>query len=681
MKKNTIIVSALLIAGLAGLTGCGNEKKNAAVPAINLDNMDLTVLPGEDFYMYCNGGWKKNNPLPAQESRWGVFDKLGDTSLEQVHAIVEEVMATESEPGSIAQKITTMYKLGMDSVKLNAEGAAPIKEQLAQIEAIKDGKELAGMIASMHREGIFPYFYTFVDSDEKNSSMNVFTLYQAGIGMGDRDYYLLQDEDTKAIRAAYEEYIRTMFTLAGYSAEQAEAGMEAVLKIENKIADASYSREVLRDTYRNYNKLTGRAWAKENSMIDWNTYFEALGMAIDDDLVVKQKDFFMDLAKTFKGVTLEEQKLYLAYNLISAAAPFLSDDFVNANFEFYGRAMSGSQEIQPRWKRALSTTDGALSEALGQLYVEKYFPASSKEKMLELVHNLQVALSERINSLAWMSEETKARAQEKLAAFRVKIGYPDQWRDYSALEIKDDNYWENIRRANRFEMDYMLSQAGKPVDKDKWLMSPQTVNAYYNPTTNEICFPAAILQPPFFNPNADDAVNYGAIGVVIGHEMTHGFDDQGRNYDKDGNMNDWWTPEDAARFKERTDILVDQFNAVEVAPGVFANGSFTLGENIADQGGLLVARLAYENSLEGKERPADIDGLTDAQRFYIGYASVWAQNIRPEEILRLTKIDPHSLGVNRVNVTLRNLDDFYTAFGIEEGDAMYLAPEKRVNVW
>lgn len=416
-------------------------------------------------------------------------------------------------------------------------------------------------------------------------------------------------------------------------------------------------------------------------MIDWNTYFEALGMAIDDDLVVKQKDFFMDLAKTFKGVTLEEQKLYLAYNLISAAAPFLSDDFVNANFEFYGRAMSGSQEIQPRWKRALSTTDGALSEALGQLYVEKYFPASSKEKMLELVHNLQVALSERINSLAWMSEETKARAQEKLAAFRVKIGYPDQWRDYSALEIKDDNYWENIRRANRFEMDYMLSQAGKPVDKDKWLMSPQTVNAYYNPTTNEICFPAAILQPPFFNPNADDAVNYGAIGVVIGHEMTHGFDDQGRNYDKDGNMNDWWTPEDAARFKERTDILVDQFNAVEVAPGVFANGSFTLGENIADQGGLLVARLAYENSLEGKERPADIDGLTDAQRFYIGYASVWAQNIRPEEILRLTKIDPHSLGVNRVNVTLRNLDDFHTAFGIEEGDAMYLAPEKRVNVW
>ena len=681
MKKNTIIVSALLIAGLAGLTGCGNEKKSAAVPAINLDNMDLTVLPGEDFYMYCNGGWKKNNPLPAQESRWGVFDKLGDTSLEQVHAIVEEVMATESEPGSIAQKITTMYKLGMDSVKLNAEGAAPIKEQLAQIEAIKDGKELAGMIASMHREGIFPYFYTFVDSDEKNSSMNVFTLYQAGIGMGDRDYYLLQDEDTKAIRAAYEEYIRTMFTLAGYSAEQAEAGMEAVLKIENKIADASYSREVLRDTYRNYNKLTGRAWAKENSMIDWNTYFEALGMAIDDDLVVKQKDFFMDLAKTFKGVTLEEQKLYLAYNLISAAAPFLSDDFVNANFEFYGRAMSGSQEIQPRWKRALSTTDSALSEALGQLYVEKYFPASSKEKMLELVHNLQVALSERINSLAWMSEETKARAQEKLAAFRVKIGYPDQWRDYSALEIKDDNYWENIRRANRFEMDYMLSQAGKPVDKDKWLMSPQTVNAYYNPTTNEICFPAAILQPPFFNPNADDAVNYGAIGVVIGHEMTHGFDDQGRNYDKDGNMNDWWTPEDAARFKERTDILVDQFNAVEVAPGVFANGSFTLGENIADQGGLLVARLAYENSLEGKERPADIDGLTDAQRFYIGYASVWAQNIRPEEILRLTKIDPHSLGVNRVNVTLRNLDDFYTAFGIEEGDAMYLAPEKRVNVW
>ena len=492
---------------------------------------------------------------------------------------------------------------------------------------------------------------------------------------------MLFRSESKEIKEAYKNYIRSLFTLAGYSAEQADEAVRAVLKIEDKIARASYSREVLRDSHKNYTKMAGKEWVSTNDLLDWDTYFGTLGLSTDEDLVIKQQDFFRDLTSAMKDVTLDEQKLYLEYNLISAAAPYLSDDFANADFDFFGRTMSGRQELQPRWKRALSTTDSALSEALGQLYVEKYFPASSKEKMSELVANLQAALSERIEELPWMSEETKTRAQEKLAAFRVKIGYPERWRDYSDLDIKNDSYWANIRRSNIFDMNYTLSQAGKPVDKDKWHMSPQTVNAYYNPTTNEICFPAAILQPPFFNADADDAVNYGAIGVVIGHEMTHGFDDQGRNYDKEGNLNDWWTAEDAARFKERTDILVDQFNAVEVAPGVYANGSYTLGENIADQGGLLVSRLAYENSLEGKERPEPIDGYTDAQRFYISYATVWAQNIRPEEILRLTKLDPHSLGKNRVNVTLRNIDDFYTAFDITEGDAMYLAPENRVNVW
>lgn len=674
-----MIASALLIAGIAGLTGCGNEKKSASVPALDPTNMDLSVKPGTDFYQFANGGWMKNNPLQAQYSRYGIFDRLGDTSLDQIRTIVNEAASMDQTQGGIPQKITTLYQLGMDSVTLNAQGAEPIREELARIAAIKNDKELAAMIATLHREGISPYFVTFVDADEKNSTMNIPALYQSGLGMGDRDYYL--SEESKEIKDAYKEYIRTLFTLVGYSAEQADEAVKAVLKIEDKIADASYSREVLRDSHKNYNKMTGTEWVNSNGLLDWNIYFDTFGVPVAENIVVKQTGFFNDLAKAMKDVTLDEQKLYLEYNLISAAALYLSDDFVNANFDFFGRAMSGREELQPRWKRALNTTDGALSEALGQLYVEKYFPASSKEKMLEMVGNLQTALSERIEALPWMSDETKARAQEKLAAFRVKIGYPDTWRDYSALDIKDDSYWANVRRSNIFEMDYMLSQIGKPVDKDKWLMSPQTVNAYYNPTTNEICFPAAILQPPFFNPDADDAVNYGAIGVVIGHEMTHGFDDQGRNYDKDGNLNDWWTAEDAARFKERTDILVEQFNAVEVAPGVYANGSYTLGENIADQGGLLVSRMAYENSLEGKERPEPIDGYTDAQRFYISYATVWAQNIRPEEILRLTKIDPHSLGKNRVNVTLRNIDDFYTAFDITEGDAMYLAPEKRVNVW
>ena len=416
-------------------------------------------------------------------------------------------------------------------------------------------------------------------------------------------------------------------------------------------------------------------------MLDWNIYFDVLGLNPADDIVVKQTGFFNDLASLLADVTLDEQKSYLKYNLIASAASFLSDDFINAVFDFHGRTMTGQEEMKPRWKRVLSTTDGALSEAIGKLYVERYFPASSKEKMIELVGNLKVALGQRIDALDWMSDATKAKAREKLAAFRVKIGYPDKWRNYDGLDVKDDSYWANVRRANIFDMEYMLSKVGKPVDRDEWLMSPQTVNAYYNPTTNEICFPAAILQPPFFNPDADDAVNYGGIGVVIGHEMTHGFDDQGRNYDKDGNISDWWTAEDAERFTQRADVLVKQFDAIEVAPGVHANGAFTLGENIADQGGLLVSRQAYENSLPGGERPSPIDGFTDVQRFYIAYATLWAQNIRPEEVLRLTKIDPHSLGVNRVNATLRNIADFYTAFDISEGDSLYMAPENRVNIW
>lgn len=679
--KKTMIVSVLLIAGIAGLTGCGKEKKSVATAALDPANMDVSVKPGNDFYRYSNGGWIKNNPLKAEYSRYGIFDKMYNENLEQLRTIVEEAKTMDQTPGGIPQKISTLYQLGMDSVRLNTQGIDPIREHLAQIAAVKDGNEFSKMVATMHKEGIFPYFVTMVDADEKNSAINIAMLNQGGLGMGDRDYYLATDKDTKAIKEAYKIYVQKLFTLAGYDTKEAEKAAHAVLKIEDKIANASYSREVLRDSYKNYNKMTAQEWQKGNNILDWTTYFETLNMPMTNDIVIKQKDFFNDLGVAMADVNLDEQKAYLAYNLINEAAPYLSDELVNANFDFFGRTMTGSEELQPRWKRALTTTDSALSEAIGQLYVEKHFPASSKEKMLELVSNLQGALSERINELAWMSNETKARAQEKLSTFNVKVGYPDTWRDYTALDIKEDSYWANILRSNLFEMDYMFSQAGKPVDKNKWFMSPQTINAYYNPTTNEICFPAGILQPPFFNPEADDAVNYGAIGVVIGHEMTHGFDDQGRNYDKDGNMNDWWTADDAAKFKERTDVLVNQYNAIEVAPGVYANGSFTLGENIADQGGLIVSRLAYENSLKGTERPQAIDGLSDVERFYISYATIWAQSIRPEEILRLTKMDPHSLGEWRVNAALRNIEEFYTTFGVVEGDQMYLAPENRVIVW
>lgn len=680
--KRTMIASALLAATLSGITGCGNGKKSGAVvPAINPANMDVSVKPGNDFYSYVNGGWIKNNPLKPEYSRYGVFDKLANDNLDHIRTIVAEAAQMDQSQGTLSQKITTFYNLGMDSVRLNGQGAAPIAEDLAQIDAVADGKQLAAMIATLHKEGVFPYFVTYINADEKNSSMNVANLYQAGLGMGDRDYYTEQNEDMDAIREAYKAYVAKLFALVGYSAEQASEAVSAVLKIEGKVAEASYPRELLRDTEKNYNKINGEQWVAENGMLDWNIYFDVLGLNPADDIVVKQTGFFNDLASLLADVTLDEQKSYLKYNLIASAASFLSDDFINAVFDFHGRTMTGQEEMKPRWKRVLSTTDGALSEAIGKLYVERYFPASSKEKMIELVGNLKVALGQRIDALDWMSDATKAKAREKLAAFRVKIGYPDKWRNYDGLDVKDDSYWANVRRANIFDMEYMLSKVGKPVDRDEWLMSPQTVNAYYNPTTNEICFPAAILQPPFFNPDADDAVNYGGIGVVIGHEMTHGFDDQGRNYDKDGNISDWWTAEDAERFTQRADVLVKQFDAIEVAPGVHANGAFTLGENIADQGGLLVSRQAYENSLPGGERPSPIDGFTDVQRFYIAYATLWAQNIRPEEVLRLTKIDPHSLGVNRVNATLRNIADFYTAFDISEGDSLYMAPENRVNIW
>lgn len=564
---------------------------------------------------------------------------------------------------------------------MNADGVAPIKEELAAINALATKSDVSKMVATLHKEGMAPFFALFVDADEKNSAMNIVQLYQAGIGMGDRDYYLLEDEGSAKMRDAYRAYINKLFTLAGSSPEQADAAVDAVMKIEKAIAEISYGREDLRDSQKNYNKLAYEDFKQIESPLDWDVYFESMGLAGLKELDAKQINFYKDMNKALQNTTVDEQKYYLAFNLLSAAAPYLSDDFVDADFEFYGKVMSGKQEQQPRWKRSLNTVNGALGEAVGEMYVEKYFPASSKEKMLTLVGNLQTALSERINGLEWMSDTTKAKAQEKLAAFTVKIGYPDKWRDYSGLEIKDDSYWANVRRSNIFDMAYQLADVDKPVDKSRWHMNPQTVNAYYNPTTNEICFPAAILQPPFFNPDADDAVNYGAIGVVIGHEMTHGFDDQGRNYDKDGNLIDWWTAEDAVRFKERADKLVDQYDQIIVIDTLHANGRFTLGENIADHGGLLVAHQAYLNSLKGKETPAPIDGFTNEQRFFLGYATLWGQNIRPEEIRRRTKIDPHSLGKWRVNAALRNIAPFYAAFDIKEGDPMFMAPADRVVIW
>ena len=671
-----------LAAGIVALASCNTPQKEVVkIAAINPANMDTTVAAGTDFYEYACGGWIKNNPLKPEYARFGTFDQLLENNQEQLRVLIEELSATPHEAGSVAGKIGALYAMGLDSTKLNADGVAPIKEELAAINALATKSDVSKMVATLHKEGMAPFFALFVDADEKNSAMNIVQLYQAGIGMGDRDYYLLEDEGSAKMRDAYRAYINKLFTLAGSSPEQADAAVDAVMKIEKAIAEISYGREDLRDSQKKYNKLPYEDFKKIESPLDWDVYFESMGLAGLKELDAKQINFYKDMSEALRNTTVDEQKYYLAFNLLSAAAPYLSDDFVDADFEFYGKVMSGKQEQQPRWKRSLNTVNGALGEAVGEMYVEKYFPASSKEKMLTLVGNLQTALSERINGLEWMSDTTKAKAQEKLAAFTVKIGYPDKWRDYSGLEIKDDSYWANVRRSNIFDMAYQLADVDKPVDKSRWHMNPQTVNAYYNPTTNEICFPAAILQPPFFNPDADDAVNYGAIGVVIGHEMTHGFDDQGRNYDKDGNLIDWWTAEDAVRFTERADKLVDQYDQIIVIDTLHANGRFTLGENIADHGGLLVAHQAYLNSLKGKETPAPIDGFTNEQRFFLGYATLWGQNIRPEEIRRRTKIDPHSLGKWRVNAALRNIAPFYAAFDIKEGDPMFMAPADRVVIW
>ncbi|MBQ8307680.1 MAG: M13 family metallopeptidase, partial [Alistipes sp.] len=503
--------------------------------------------------------------------------------------------------------------------------------------------------------------------------------------MGNRDYYI--EESNAALKAGYEAYLQQLFTLAGFEAERAAQAARATIAVEDQIAQISRSSVVLRDMGANYNKMTLQQVKKQYDALDWDAYFAGMGVKDLPELVIGQPEVLARVNTLLKETPIEQIRYYLAAHFLNAATSFLSDDFYAASFDFFGRQMSGKQEPRPRWKRAMATTDDTFDMAVGKMYVDKYFSEQDKENMLSLVKNLQTALGQHIDALEWMSDETKVRAHEKLATFKVKVGYPDTWKDFSTLQIDPTkSYWENVVAASEWSTADNLSKVGKPVDREEWLMSPQTVNAYYNPTTNEICFPAAILQPPFYNPTADDAVNYGAIGVVIGHEMTHGFDDQGRNYDKQGNLNNWWTEADAAAFKERTDVLVEQFNAIEVLPAkgdqpaMYADGALSLGENIADQGGLRVAYTALQNSYQG-EIPAPIEGFTADQRFYLAYAALWSQNIRDEEIARLTKLDVHSLGINRVNATLKNLQTFYDAFGVEEGDGMYLAPEKRVVIW
>ena len=669
-----------LVAGVL-VTGCAPKPGAEKNLAIDPSNMDTTVACGEDFYEYACGGWIKKNPLKPEYARYGSFDVLAENNQKQMRELIDELEKAENEPGSVAQKVGDLYKMGLDSVRLNKEGVSPISEALKNIASLDDKVAFASLVAQMHKEGSSPFFQLYVGADEKNSSMNIVNLYQGGMSMGDRDYYLSEDSANVKIRDAYKKYINKLFTLAGYSAEKAVAAEKNVMNIETALAKVAFSREETRNPLKNYNKMAMTDFLKQMNGFDWKSYFSALGLDSLNEINPNQLPFIKGMDALVGGLTSEEIRDYLIFKQINTASSYLSDDFVQARFDFYGKVLSGQQELKPRWKRSLSVTDGALGEALGEMYVAKYFPPEAKERMLKLVENLRISLGEHIDSLEWMSAETKAKAKEKLAAFYVKIGYPDKWRDYSGLTIDPKkSYWDNVREAAIFESDYMLSYVNKPVDKTRWLMSPQTVNAYYNPTTNEICFPAGILQPPFFYMDADDAVNYGGIGVVIGHEMTHGFDDQGRQYDKDGNLKDWWTAEDAKQFNLRADKLADQYSSIIVLDTVHANGRFTLGENIADHGGLRVSYTAFKNATKGQDLKP-IDGFTPDQRFYLAYAGLWAQNIRDEEILRLTKIDPHSLGKWRVNAALRNLESFFQAFGITEKDPMYMKPEDRVTIW
>ena len=673
--KHYFSVAALCLS----MAACNSGKGNLTT-GIDLANLDTTALPGTDFYQYACGGWMKNHPLTDEYSQYGSFTVLAENNRKQMQGLIEELAKGQHEAGSVAQKIGTLYNLAMDSVKLNQEGTAPIKTELEEIASLKNKADVYALLGSLERRGITSYLGTGVGADQKNSDMNAVYTSQAGLSMGERDYYLATDEATTKIREAFKVHVAKMYQLAGFDETTANRGRDIVMDVETRLAKTFRSMVELRDPQANYNKMTLDELKQKYASFNWDAYLTNLGLKNVQEIIVGQPEALAEAAKILDSLPVEQQVLYLQWKLIDRAASFLNDEIVEQNFDFYGRTMSGAKEMQPRWKQAVSVTGSVLGEAVGQMYVEKYFPAAAKERMVTLVKNLQTALGERIQALEWMSDSTKARALEKLAAFHVKIGYPDKWKDYGKLDIKDDSYYANIERATVWASDENMAKAGKPVDKEEWHMTPQTVNAYYNPTTNEICFPAGILQPPFFDMQADDAFNYGAIGVVIGHEMTHGFDDQGRQYDKEGNLKDWWTAEDAERFNQRAQVMVNFFDSIQVAPGVHANGRQTLGENIADYGGLQVAYQAFKTAT--KDAPlATVDGLTPEQRFFLAYAGVWANNVRPEFVLYLTKMDVHSLGEWRVNGALPQIDAWYEAFNIGEADPMFVPKEERVAIW
>lgn len=679
MKKITM-VAALAVAALAA-DAQAPAAAQGAVHGVNKADMDMSVRPGDDFYQYAGGGWLKANPMKPEYSSYGVFNDLAETNRKQIRELFENLSKEKHAFGSVGQKVADLYNMAMDSVRLNKEGAAPLQKDLDKVKAFSKKADFTAFIADQHLYKGNPFFGIGVDTDLKNSDLNVMWLSAGTSGLPDRDYYLNTDADSKKKQEAYRAYLSKIFQLSGYKKKEAEKAAKVIYNIEYQFAEAKMSRAEARDYNKLYNIYTIDMLQKNYPAIQWAKYFELMGVKDVKQVILTEPKVMAVAQKLMSTLSEQDIKYYVAGLIIKSSTSVLSDDFVNANFDFYGRLLNGQKEQKARWKRALGFPNSLLGEAVGELYVSKYFAGESKAKMLKLIDNLRKALATRIANLAWMNDTTKINALVKLNSFTVKVGYPDKWRDYSKLTIDPaKSLYDNVAAATYVETLRNLEKFGKPVDKSEWGMTPQTVNAYYNPTTNEICFPAAILQAPFFDVNADDATNYGAIGVVIGHEMTHGFDDQGRNFNADGNMVDWWTAGDSQRFTAAAEKLAAQFDQITVVGDLKANGHLTLGENIADQGGLRISYDAFKTTQqfqEGKE----IDGFTPVQRFYLSYGRIWAEHMTEEAIYQQTKSDPHSIGRNRVNATLRNIDTWYDAFGVKEGDKMWLAPAERAIVW
>ncbi len=663
----------------APLMGMGQTKSGLV-----MSNLDTAVKPADDFYRFATGGWQKNNPLPAAYSRFGSFDQLQENNNKRINSILSDLQKKHYKNGTIEQKLSDFYRLALDVDRRNREGIAPVRPVLDEIEGARTVAALRQLQLKYADQGYGVQFGSYFSADDKNVSMNIFSVSQGGMTLGQKDYYINNDSATVAIRQAYRKHIARMFGLYGFSQADAQRKADAVFRQETLIALISKSATELRDPQANYNKMTLAEFETAYPDIPLAQLAQAEGIKREyiDTLIVGQPSFMAGLDKLMTLQTADELQALMEWDVIQNSAGYLTDAIREANFDFFGKTMSGRKEDFPLWKRATNQVEAQMGEALGRIYAQRYFPESSKKIMEQLVKNLQVSLGQRIDAQSWMSEETKANAHRKLDKFYVKIGYPNKWTDYSRLVIDPSkSFYDNVMACRKFAHDkHIADKAGKPVDRDEWFMNPQTVNAYYNPTTNEICFPAGILQYPFFDPKADEAFNYGAIGVVIGHEMTHGFDDQGRQYDADGNLKDWWTAQDAAGFKKRADMYADFFSNIKVLPDLNANGRFTLGENLADHGGLQVAFNAYRNATAHKPLKVK-DGFTADQRFFIAYAGVWGQNITDQEIRNRVKRDPHALGEWRVNGALPHIDAWYKAFGVKEGDKLFIPKANRLDLW